>query len=255
MGRLSTVLSVATGSVVVAAGAAAMGAVPWVAVSAVAGAVLTGVPATMAAGSAWPSLRIYGTPVFRGAGPGVALTFDDGPDPTSTPVLLEALERASARATFYVLADHAEAHPDLARAIAERHELALHGRSHHPWLTVMDPAKGAAELREAIDILEQITGVRPTQFRPPFGATSPRVFAAAAEAGLQVVWCSVRTGDGGPMRPATLRARCRRAGPGDIVLLHEGARAAREALPGILEDLQARGLPAVTVGELVEPGP
>lgn len=251
MSRLPAVLLVCVVAAVAAGIAVQAGVLGPAAGGAVAGAAGVAIVAAVVAGSVWPHLQLFGTATLRGGGPHLALTFDDGPDPCSTPALLDALERADARATFFVLVDRAEAHPDLARAIADRHELALHGRSHHPWLTLYPPRHGEAELREAADRLEQLTGVRPTWFRPPFGVTSPRLFASAARAGLTVVWCSIRTHDGGSLGPEALRARCRRAGPGDIVLMHEGPRAATTALPDILADLRDRGLRSVTVGELI----
>ncbi len=237
-----------------AAGAVALGTFTSLHVAAWLGPPLAaaGLLAAVAVGSTRPGWQWFGPALTRArtGRPEVALTFDDGPDPASTPALLAALADAGARATFYLLADRAQRHPTLARAIAAQHEIGLHGASHHPWLTVRAPATGAAELREAADALHAITGVRPTTFRPPFGVTSPRLAEAARRAGLQVAWCSLRTGDGVAVAPDALRARCRSAVAGDVLLLHEGPRAAREALPGILADLTARGLKPVTVREL-----
>ncbi|MBX2800186.1 MAG: polysaccharide deacetylase family protein [Myxococcales bacterium] len=253
--RMQPLVPIVGACAALACGAAACTLAGWASVAVgLAGAGLGGVTlvTTLVAASAWPQTQLFGPAPLRGSAAGVALTFDDGPDPESTPQLLQALEEAGATATFFVLADRVEAHPELARAIAEKHEVALHGASHHPWLTVFSPKRGAAELREAWERVARVTGVEPSSwFRPPFGATSPRLFASAEGAGLQVVWCSVRTGDGGPIGPDTLRRRCQRAQAGDIVLLHEGPRAAREALPQVLADLEARGLPAVTVSEML----
>lgn len=208
--------------------------------------------AVVAWGSADPGLRLFG-PAITAADTGrseVALTFDDGPHPESTPALLDALGRAGARATFFVLVDAAERHPELLRALAASHEIGLHGLAHTPWLTLRSPAAGAAELREACARLEAITGAPVRWYRPPFGAISPRMTASVARAGLTLVWCSVRTRDGGRLSEEAVRTRCASAGPGDVVLLHEGRDATTRALPGILEDLGRRGLTAVTVGEL-----
>lgn len=179
----------------------------------------------------------------------VALTFDDGPDPESTPALLAALDQAGARATFFVLVDHAERWPELLRAIAERHEVALHGLVHSSRLVWAHPREGAAQLVEACRRLQTLTGAAPSLFRPPFGVTSPRLAQAATAAGLTTVWCSVRTGDGTDARAAVVRERCRRAVAGDIVLLHEGPRVARSLLPTVLQDLALRGLRSVAVGD------
>lgn len=213
---------------------------------------LGGLLGGVAWGSADPGLRVFGPAITsaRTGRPEVALTFDDGPDPASTPMLLEALERAGARATFFLLVDAAERHPELTRAIATSHEVGLHGLTHHPWLTVRPPDTGARELAEASRRLQGITGAPIRWFRPPFGAVSPRLMEAVRRAGLEHVWCSVRTRDGGRLEPADVRARCGRARAGDIVLLHDGRPPTAHALPDVLGDLRARGLAAVTVGDL-----
>ncbi len=212
--------------------------------------------ALVAWGSADPALQLFGPAVTRAdtGRPEVALTFDDGPDPESTPALLAALEAAGARATFYLLVDRAEAHPELARAIAAGHEVGLHGLSHHPWLTLKSVAAGTAELKEARARLEAVVGRPVTTFRPPFGAVSPRLLASVAEAGLKLVWCSVRTRDGGTLPEHTVLDRCASATAGDIVLLHEARPPTTRALPRILDALQGRGLQPVTVEALCRPG-
>ena len=205
------------------------------------------------AASAMPGLQLFGPAIVRGDHPRhVCLTFDDGPDPSSTPALLEALRAHQAKATFFVLLDRAEAYPELLRAIAAEHEVGLHGSSHHPWLTVWSPKRGAAELAQASARLAELVGKSIHWFRPPFGVTSPRLVASVAAAGLQTVWCSIRTRDGAFSTQARLLSACERVAGGDIVLMHEGPRPARLALGEILDRLIARGLQPVTVGQLLK---
>ncbi|MCB9669178.1 MAG: polysaccharide deacetylase family protein [Alphaproteobacteria bacterium] len=219
---------------------------------AVCAAVFLGILALIAVASASPGLALFGPTISRVPGAAaVALTFDDGPLPETTPRILEALGDRH-RATFFLLADRAAAHPELTRAIAERHEIALHGASHHPWLTVMSPTRGAAELAEARARLEALAGRPVTRFRPPFGAVSPRVYASARRAGLELVWCSVRTRDGGPLPDGELARRVARAGPGDIVLLHDGREPTAALLPELLASLEARSLRSDTVEALCQ---
>ncbi len=254
---MRTLLPVAVGSsslVLVGVGALRIGWLP------PAGAVFLTVAAALlilawlVAASAWPRLEVYAPATCRGPAvkPRVALTFDDGPDPESTPALLAALDAAGARATFFVLVDRAEQHPELLRAIAERHEVALHGPSHDTRLVFAAPARGAADLIAGQDRIQALCGQRPRWYRPPFGVLSPRLGAALARTELRLVWCSLRTGDGVGASPQALREACAVAMAGDILLLHEGPRAARTALPVILQDLRALGLEPVTVGALLE---
>jgi len=196
----------------------------------------------------YPGLHIYGPAVTR-VDSGVVLTFDDGPHPESTEPLLAALREAGARATFFVLVDRAEQHPDLMRAIAAEQEVGLHGLGHHPWLTLWSPKRGAEELREAVRRLEAITGQEVRWYRPPFGMTSPRLVQAVELAGLTTVWCSLRTNDGILGGDERLIKACERTTDGDIVLMHEGARPAPRVLPRILQRLREQGLSLVAYGD------
>ncbi|MCB9683820.1 MAG: polysaccharide deacetylase family protein [Alphaproteobacteria bacterium] len=208
----------------------------------------------VAAASMSPSWQWFGAVELRGEGrrAEVALTFDDGPHPDSTPKLLHDLREAGMRATFFLLADRADRWPELARRIAlEGHEIALHGATHHPWLTLRPVADGARELSRAADHLEELTGSRPARFRPPFGAVSPRVLKAAHAAALRPCWASVRTFDGNPRLVGGVRARAARAVAGDILLMHEGDGPGVAVVRDVLADLRARGLRSVTVGELM----
>ncbi|MDP2305995.1 MAG: polysaccharide deacetylase family protein [Pseudomonadota bacterium] len=204
--------------------------------------------------SARPELELFGPCVKRGRHPGrAAITIDDGPHPISTAPMLEALARAGAHATFFVLADRVQRHPELFRAMVDGgHEIGLHGLSHHPWLTVRRPVAGAAELAAAMRILAAHGSPPIRWYRPPFGATSPRVYAAAHAAGLSLAWCSVRTLDGVPIRAETLRARCRAVVGTDIVLLHEGPGPTSALLPEILDEWHARGIAASSLSEALE---
>jgi peptidoglycan/xylan/chitin deacetylase (PgdA/CDA1 family) len=224
-----------------------------VGLSGAAGGLLVGL---LVVASAQPGRGWFGPTLVRARHPGGAvLTFDDGPHPDSTPPILAALRARGGRATFFVLADRARRWPELIRAmIEEGHEVALHGRSHHPWLTTWSPARGAADLRAALAELREL-GVETRWFRPPFGAVSPRLYAAAALAGLDVVWCTVRTGDGVELPDDTLRARCRVVVGTDIVLLHEGpGRPAARLLGEILDEWASRGVRALSLREGMEAG-
>lgn len=241
------------GVALAAGGAAAAGEIPVAAMGPVGALALVGVVGSVAVASARPELEVFGPVVTRARHPGrLALTFDDGPDPVSTGRILDALAGAGATATFFVLADRAQAHPELVRAmLAGGHEVALHGRRHDPWLTTKSPRRGAAELREALEILRDL-GANTRRFRPPFGAVSPRLFEAARLAGVEVTWCSVRTGDGGRVTEAELERRCARAVATDIVMLHEGNRPACRCLGRILAEWSGRAIVASSLDRAME---
>lgn len=235
-------------------GAAALGLVSASVATALGGVALAGVLGAVALASARPDLAWFGDAICRGRHPGrIALTIDDGPDPISTPAMLEALACANAHATFFLLLDRAEKHPALARSLVEAgHEVALHGPAHDARFTILPPSRGGAQLRAAADRLATLVGAPVRWFRPPFGAVSPRVYASAEAAGLPIAWCSIRTGDGGPASPRVILARCRGAVGTDIVLLHDGPGYARTLLPQILDDWDRRGIRASTLSAALE---
>ncbi|MFB8759285.1 polysaccharide deacetylase family protein [Streptomyces nigra] len=138
-----------------------------------------------------PSVRRPCFPRLAGVGyrDHVALTFDDGPDPESTPLFLDALDVLGVTATFFVLGDSASRHPSLVRdAVRRGHELGVHGWTHErPWLPT--PVTDMRRLRRAAEALHDITGRRPRWYRPPYGILTSGRLAAARAAGLTpVLW-------------------------------------------------------------------
>ncbi len=125
----------------------------------------------------------------------LALTFDDGPNPTATPHLLDILARHKARATFFLIGDYALREPALTRRIhAAGHAIGNH-TMHHPWLPRHSNAFIREELRCASQAIEDTIGAPVALFRPPHGARRPFVFRAAQELNLQVVLWNVIAGD------------------------------------------------------------
>ena len=189
--------------------------------------------------------------------PRAALTFDDGPDPVHTRRILEILARYGVRATFFCVGHHVVALPDeVRRIVAAGHELGNHSWS-HPFL----PDLTGDQLREQIDrtaeAVARVTGEAPTRFRPPYGALSPEVLAALEGLPDTLTLWDVDSRDWA--RPGSERIAAtvlEAAGPGSVVLLHEGGGDRRQtvrALPAIIEGLLERGLELVTVGELLAP--
>lgn len=203
----------------------------------------------------WPGLDGRGDPAH------VALTFDDGPDPVSTPRFLHALDALSVRATFFVLGGRLARHPALGRLIAaEGHELAVHGWRHdRPWWP--HPLRDARDLARTADLVAEAAGRRPLWYRPAYGVLTGGRWAAARSAGLRTVLWSAWGRDW--TAEATARSVHAEVGRtlrgGATVLLHDsdvvsapGAwRSALGALPGLVADCRRRGL---QVGPLVDHG-
>ncbi|MFI7030287.1 polysaccharide deacetylase family protein [Microbispora rosea] len=142
-------------------------------------------------GATWlpPVRRLL--PSLAGEGdPGhVALTFDDGPDPRSTPLFLDELDRLGCRATFFLLGEMLGRHPEVGRSIARAgHEVAVHGWRHDNALLTR-PGRVAAEMGRAARLVAAVTGTRPTWYRPPYGVLSAEALLAARWHGLRpVLW-------------------------------------------------------------------
>lgn len=157
---------------------------------------------------------------------GVVLTFDDGPDPETTPRVLDALEAEHAKATFFVIAKKAEAHPDLVREMKKRgHAIGLHSYGHDRLFALRSQKRVARDLARGMAVLRAITGEAPIWFRPPIGHTNPAIARVADALDLRVVGWTLSARDGvGSARPEKVVARIRRyVKDGTIVLLHDAA--------------------------------
>lgn len=183
----------------------------------------------------------------------LALTFDDGPHPTLTPKLLDILRQNGVRATFYVVGRNVEAHPDIARRIvAEGHEIANHTWN-HPTLTQMGAAGMKREIESTSDVIQRVTGRRPTNVRPPYGAINPRVRDfLTKDQNLDVILWSVDPLDWKkPGAPEVTRRLVKGATPGGILLAHDIHAGTVEAMPATITQLKAKGYGFVTVGQLL----
>ncbi|MEU1124394.1 polysaccharide deacetylase family protein [Streptomyces sp. NPDC005899] len=210
-----------------------------------------------------PSVRRTLFPALTGLGRGdhVALTFDDGPDPLSTPLFLDALDRSSARATFFVLGESLVRYPHIGRDIVSRgHELGVHGWTHNrPWLASF--ARDTRELVRTAEAVGEAAGTAPRWYRPPYGILTAGRWAAAARAELRpVLWSAWGRDWTADATAASVLDTVRRdLRGGGTVLLHDTDRVAAPGcwratlamLPALVQGLRAAGL---SVGPLAEHG-
>jgi peptidoglycan-N-acetylglucosamine deacetylase len=167
-------------------------------------------------------------PGLERIGSGAAVTFDDGPDPDATPLVLDALDAAAAKATFFLVGEQVDAHPDLAREIATRgHEIQAHCFDHEHHETLADPR---GDLERTLQSIERATGARPTMQRPPYGRFSAASHAACIEAGLRPVYWSAWGEDWEDLAPDRIADFVTRdLSPGVVILLHDSARYAHRS--------------------------
>jgi len=185
----------------------------------------------------------------------VAVTFDDGPHPTLTPLVLDVLARHGAPATFFVLGSGVAAHPEVARAVAEAgHELGNHG-----WSDTAAVLATRADHRRDLDrtqaAIGRATGREPVLTRPGSGWVRPGQVRDAAARGLTTVLGSVAVRDATVADvDAGLAFVLDRVQPGSVVVLHEGdperARVV-DLLERLLPALADRGYRLVTVSDLL----
>lgn len=189
--------------------------------------------------------------------PAVCLTFDDGPG-DSTPLILDTLKRLGVRATFFLLGENVERHPELARRIVEEgHEIGNHSFS-HPYFCWKMPGRILWEVRRAQEVIEAATGRRPTLFRPPYGIRWFGLSSILARLRLSAVMWSVSSVDWRFPAPRIVQRVIRKTRAGSIVLLHDGVpckeggdrRATVEALEEIIQTL-AKRYRFVTASEMI----
>ncbi len=167
------------------------------------------------------SVRPAGFDASRVA-PWAALTFDDGPDPSWTPRILDALDRADARATFFVIAPLALEHPHIASAMLDAgHEVEFHC-TEHARHTRRSRREIEADTREGLRALQSL-GVEPRLWRPPWGIRAPWTEEVAESFGLRLAPWSADTKDWrGDAAPEMLRCIEPLLSPGSVVLMHDG---------------------------------
>jgi peptidoglycan/xylan/chitin deacetylase (PgdA/CDA1 family) len=210
-----------------------------------------------------PALHRSLLPRLSGQQPGahVALTFDDGPDPASTPAFLDALARLDVQATFFLLGSQLAANPALGRRLVHAgHEVAVHGWLHRPHL-LRAPWRVYDDAARTYDAIERVCGVTPRFWRPPNGVISGAGLLAARRLGLvPVLWTADGRDWAADATPASIAERVgRHLRAGGVVLLHDSDvtsapdawRSALGALPHIVARCRAAGW---AVGPLREHG-
>jgi peptidoglycan/xylan/chitin deacetylase (PgdA/CDA1 family) len=191
----------------------------------------------------------------------VALTFDDGPNEPYTGRILKILRDNGIHATFFLIGKNVEFFRNTAREIVkEGHVVGNHSYS-HPFLLAVEPSKYEGKQIDLNEqLLEAITGVHCTLFRPPFGLRTPWLLHAVAKRGLVSVGWSEDGSDWHDLSSSQIADRIiRNARPGNIILLHDGLNLAHgvdrsktvDALPIIISNLRARGYRFVTLPELL----
>ncbi|MEP6547058.1 MAG: polysaccharide deacetylase family protein [Gammaproteobacteria bacterium] len=222
----------------------------------------------LAAAGLWPRSQLLGPnwtrlPMRDAVSGGIAITIDDGPDPDVTPMVLSALTRHRAHATFFCVGERIERFPDLAREIVRLgHDIENHSQRHRHNFSLLGPGGMSAEISRAQESIGRVTGSIPRFFRAPAGLRNPFLDPILARLQLRLASWTRRGFDTVTTNAETVFRRL--TDPlqgGDILLLHDG-NAARdrsgqpvilEVLPRLLDAIAAKQLRPVTLRSAIAP--
>jgi peptidoglycan/xylan/chitin deacetylase (PgdA/CDA1 family) len=194
----------------------------------------------------------------------VALTFDDGPDPTSTARVLDVLDGHRAKASFFCIGEKAAAHPELVREIARRgHSVENHSYAHSHAFAFYGVSRLRREVEAGQAAIAEATGRRPQFFRAPSGFRNPLLDPVLARLGLNYVSWTRRGFDAVQRNPGKVFERLATGlAGGDILLLHDSGSprtvgrdpAVLVALRALLAAIAAKGLKSVALPTAFEDG-
>jgi peptidoglycan-N-acetylglucosamine deacetylase len=186
-------------------------------------------------------------------GPYIAMTFDDGPSPETTPRLLDILKQRNIKVTFFMIGQNAERNPEIVkRILAEGHEIGNHSWT-HPQLSKLSDQRVTDEITKTQDAIKNASGYTPVLLRPPYGAiTSRQKDWIEKQFGLSIIMWSVDPFDWKRPGASVIEQRILAgARPGSIILSHDIHKQTVDAMPATLDALAQKGFKFVTVSQLI----
>ncbi len=189
----------------------------------------------------------------------VSLTFDDGPDPATTPALLQLLDRHGVKGAFFVTGERTSQYGHLISEIVERgHDIGSHSFSHDPFLMLRRTERLLREIASTQTLLHRF-GISPVAFRPPVGIANSKLPRVLRKVGLYCVIFSCRAGDFGNRRIHRLAEKIlKKVKADDIIMLHDvlprsvgGVESWLHEVDLILDGLKNKGLEVIPLSELI----
>lgn len=179
----------------------------------------------------------------------IALTFDDGPNPETTPVVLDLLKKYNAKATFFVIGRAIAGNEAiLRRMVAEGHVIANHTWN-HPDLVTLSPELVRKEIQDTQAVIKEVAGVVPTMVRPPYGTINQSV---VDQMGLPSIYWSVDSKDWKSRNPQAILSEIKaQTRPGSIILMHDIHQPTVDSLESVLQFLTSERYNMVTVADLL----
>jgi peptidoglycan/xylan/chitin deacetylase (PgdA/CDA1 family) len=184
----------------------------------------------------------------------IALSFDDGPDPAFTPVILDLLKAEGVETIFFCIGKKI---PDnegiLRRIIAEGHLIGNHSYSHHHLFDLFSPEKMHDDLQEMNAITKALTGLTPKFFRPPYGVTNPNLKKAVEQGNYTSIGWNLRSLDT-VIRDENrlLQKVLKRVKPGSLLLFHDTSETTVKILRRLIRELRENGYAIVRLDKLIK---
>lgn len=182
----------------------------------------------------------------------VAISFDAAWGNEDTQQLIDILEQYGVKATFFVVGSWVDKYPESVKALCDAgHDVMNHSNT-HPHMTQLSAQQMVAEANACSDKIEKVTGVRPTLFRMPYGDYNTTVVDTLKQAGYYSIQWDVDSLDWKGISAAEIAQRVlSKTREGSVVLFHNAAQNTPEALPKIIETLQAQGYEFVKIADLI----
>ncbi|MCI8584953.1 MAG: polysaccharide deacetylase family protein [Lachnospiraceae bacterium] len=186
--------------------------------------------------------------------PKVAISFDAAWGNEDTADLLSILDQYQVKTTFFMTGGWVEAYPDDVKAIAEAgHDLGNHSENHKQ-MSQLGTAECKEEIQKVHDRVKELTGKEMTLFRPPYGDYNDTLIAAANELKYHVIQWDVDSLDWKDYGADSIVSKVldhEHLGNGSIILMHNGAKYTKDALPRVIAGLQEKGFEIVPISELI----
>ncbi|MBN1172194.1 MAG: polysaccharide deacetylase family protein [Micromonosporaceae bacterium] len=187
----------------------------------------------------------------------VALTFDDGPNASTTTSLLNVLKTAGVRATLFNIGQSAQNNQALVKAEAAAGMWIGNHSWSHPYMTSLSSSGMASEISQTQQAIQTATGTAPKLFRPPYGSTNATLKSVLAQYGLTEILWDVDSQDWNGASTSQIVAAAGNLQAGGIMLMHDTYQTTRDAIPQIVTNLASRnlcaGMISPTTGRAVAP--
>lgn len=196
-----------------------------------------------------PDAAAYVSASVQEEGPKIAITFDDGPNGSYTPKLLDGLKEKGVKATFFLIGQNAEEHPEIVKRLDEEGHLIGNHTYHHVEITKISEKEASEEILKTNEVIKEITGKEVQYMRPPFGAWQKELELEMPV--LPVMWTIDPLDWTTENTDEIVNKVVTKAKENDIILLHDCYKSSVDAALRIIDLLQKEGFEFVTVDELI----